>query len=482
MDYVQTRTEGREIFSTDRKALQLNLDRAFYGSFAEIGAGQDTAGNFFKAGGASQTVAKTMSAYDMKFSDSIYGAEKDGRYVSESRLYKMLDHEYQLLNERLSERADETCFFVFANTVATINYHKTKPGHGWIGCRFQIKPNTPPNDVIIHVKLKEQEKLQQHNTLGILGTNLIFACRYYHNDITTLMMSLMDNLSWHQLEVDMFRATGPDFKDVDNRLMSLRLVKYGLTDATMFLPDGTVVQAADLLYKKNVLVLRSRFKPITCQSIDMLSNSIKDFKNTLPEDAPDPLVISELSINSLLLKGSDKANDEQEFLDRADILCALGHTVMVSNFMEHYVMAQYFSRHFTSGKIGISMALSNIEHLFNDDIYQSLPGGILEAMSRLCNNQTTVIVYPTLDKNNRIVQLANYDCRPEVRGLFDYLMQNGKIRDITTFNPDLVGISAEDVLKMIQNGNPEWESMVPSYVANIIKDRKIFEYKASPQA
>lgn len=482
MDYTQTRTEGREIFSTERKALQINLDPAFYGSFAEIGAGQDTGRIFFNAGGASQTVAKTMSAYDMKFSDSIYGAEKDGRYVSESRLYKMLDHEYNLLMERLSDRADNTCFFAFANTVATINYHKTKPGHGWIGCRFQIRPNSAPNEVVIHVRLKEQEKLLQHKTLGILGVNLLFACRYYHNDATTLMMSLMDNLSWDKVEIDMFRATGPDFADVDNRLMSLRLVKYGLTDATMFLPDGAVVQASDLLYKKNVLVLRSRFKPITTLSTDMLNNSIKDFKALLPEDAPDPLVISELSINNLLLKDSDKDIDEKDFLDRADTLCALGHTVMVSNFMEHYVLSQYFSRHYTKGKIGIIMGLPNIVHLFNDDIYQALPGGILEAMSRLFNNQATVFVYPMLDENNNIIQLSNYPVREEVKGLYEYLRTSGKMRDISNFNPALLGIYAEDVLNMIRNGNPEWENSVPSYVANIIKDKKIFGYKEPKKA
>ena len=475
MDYTQTRTEGREIFSTDRKALQINLDKVFYGSFAEIGAGQDTAGVFFKAGGASQTVAKTMSAYDMKFSDSIYGAEDHGRYVSESRLYKMLDHEYQLLNERLNERAEDTCFFVFANTVATINFHKTKPGHGWIGCRFQIRPNMPPNDVIIHVRLKEQEKLLQHKTLGILGVNLIFACRYYHNDATTLMMSLMDNLTWDKVEIDMFRATGPDFSDVDNRLMSLRLVRYGLTDATMFLPDGKVVQASDLLYKKNVLLLRSRFKPITSLSIDMLTNAIRDFSAMLEPGAGEPLVISELSLNNLYLKDTDI--DERDFLDRADTLCALGHTVMISNFMEHYILSQYFSRHYTREQICVVMGMPTIVDMFKEEMYSHLPGGILEGMSRLFNNQATVLVYPMIDADGNILDLNSYQCAENVKPLYDYLLRNGRMRNISHYNPALLGIYADKVLKMLQEGNAEWEKYVPSYVANIIKDKKIFGYK-----
>lgn len=474
MSTAENQTPEREILSTARKALRVNLDPAFYGSFAEIGAGQDVANIFFEAGGASQTVAKTMSAYDMAFSDSIYGVEADGRYVSQSRVIKMLDHEYDLLEERLPERKKDTCFFAFANTVATINFHKTRPGHGWLGCRFQCSPETEPNELVIHVRLKEPEKLLQHKTLGVVGTNLIYACRFLREDPLAIMLSLMDNLSWDKLEVDYFSLTGPDFEHVDNRLMSLKMVKHGLTDATMFLPDGDMIQPADLLYKKNVLVLRSRFKPITLTGIDMLKNAIRDFTSE-PDVKPDEtVVVSELSLNHLRM--TDREIDERDFLDRADTLCALGHTVMISQFKEYHILSKYITRFYTRKKVGLVLGLPNLTGLFDEQVYDALPGGILEAMSRMFTNQVKMYVYPMLGENGQILKLKDFDCPEGVKPLFDYLIQNNKMADIANFNPDVLGIFADDVLRMIHEGNPEWEKFVPVYVANIIKEKHIFGY------
>lgn len=465
----------REILTTQRKALRVNLDPGFYGSFAEIGAGQDVANTFFEAGGASQTVAKTMSAYDMAFSDSIYGVEADGRYVSQSRVEKMLEHEYNLLEERLAGRTHDTCFFAFADTVATINFHKTKPGHGWLGCRFQTSPDGVPNELTIHVRLKETEKLLQHRTLGIVGTNVIYACRFLQDDPLQMMLSLMDNLTWEKLEVDYFSLNGPDFEHVDNRLMSLKLVKHGLTDATMFLPDGDMVQPADLLYKKNVLILRSRFKPITLTGIDMLKNAIRDFTSE-PDVKPDEtVVVSELSLNHL--KMTDKEIDEQDFLDRADTLCALGHTVMISQFKEYHILSQYITRFYTRKKVGLVIGMPNLEDLFNEAHYENLPGGIMEAMSRMFTKQVKMYVYPMLGENGETLTLKDFSCSNSVRYIFDYLVHAGKIDDIGHFNPDVLGIFADDVLRMMNEGNPDWEKFVPVYVANIIKEKKIFGYK-----
>lgn len=465
----------REILTAQRKALRVNLDPAFYGSFAEIGAGQDVANTFFEAGGASQTVAKTMSAYDMAFSDSIYGVQADGRYVSQSRVEKMLDHEYGLLGERLGDRKENTCFFVFANTVATINFHKTKPGHGWLGCRFQREPGGEPNELVIHVRLKETEKLLQHKTLAVIGTNVIYACRFLNDDPLAMMLSLMDNLTWDKLEVDYFSLNGADYDHVDNRLMSLKLVKHGLTDATMFLPDGEMIQPADLLYKKNVLVLRSRFKPITVTGIDMLKNAIRDFTSEPDVNPDETVVVSELSLNHLRM--TDREIDEQDFLDRADTLCALGHTVMISQFKEYHILSKYITRFYTRKKVGLVIGMPNLDDLFNESHYESLPGGILEAMSRMFTRQVKLYVYPMLGENGETLRLRDYRCSDSVRLLFDYLIKNDKMEDISHFNPDALGIFADDVLEMMREGNPDWEKFVPVYVANIIKEKKIFGYK-----
>jgi hypothetical protein len=472
---MSTTATNPETVTAIRKALRVNMDEFFYGSFAEIGAGQDVANTFFEAGGASLTIAKTMSAYDMVFSDSIYGAEVHGRYVSESRLKKMLHHEYNLLEERLGQKKKDVCFFSFANTVTTINYQKTKPGHGWIGCRFQTHPDKAPNDLIIHVRLKEPEKLLQHKTLGVIGTNVIYACRFLTHDPETMMNSLMDNLSWSKLEVDMFRLSGPDFTHIDGRLMSLKLVKNGLTDATMFLPNGDVIQASDLLYGKNVLVLRSRFKPITKLSVDMATNAIRDFIAEPDIEEHDTEIISELTLNNL--KVSDRDIDEQDFLDRVDILCSLGQTVMISNFKEHYVLSKYISQHFTKKKVGIVLGVPSLIKLFNEKYYIHLQGGVLEALSRLFTTQTKMYVYPMLDSNGEVITIDNLELPAEVRPLFNYLALNKKIVNLNNFDKSLLSIQADEVLQMLQNGNSQWEQYVPVYVANIIKEKKVYGYK-----
>ncbi|MCU0353953.1 MAG: TonB-dependent receptor, partial [Cytophagales bacterium] len=263
---------------TRQKALKINLDRRIYGSFAEIGAGQEVAAQFFKAGGASGTIAKTISAYDMTFSDAIYGVEESGRYVVESRLTKMLNREYNLLQMRLNEkRGADTAFFAFANTVVALNYQKTNEGHGWIGLRFQLQPGAPYNDAVMHVKMLDNENLLQQQALGVVGVNLIYGCYYYHKSPETLLLSLMDDLSPERLEIDMIRFTGPDFAEVDNRLMSLYLVKNGFTNVALFGPDGQVLQPSEALYKRNIVCIRGRFRPVTHVNLDMLENGVKQF-------------------------------------------------------------------------------------------------------------------------------------------------------------------------------------------------------------
>src|SRR5688572_20022702 len=252
----------KENVSTHQKALQINLDQTKYGTFSEIGAGQEVARWFFRVGGASGTIAKTISAYDMTISDAIYGHSE--RYVSRQRLYSMLDHEFGLLSERLKQkRGSTTKFFVFANTCAARSYTRRDETHGWMGVRFQTHPGAEPSDIFIHVRMWDRENLQQQEALGILGVNLIHAALYLFRDPQAVVSALLDNVGSDRVEVDYVKFSGAEFGAVDNRLLALQLVEHGLTNATMFLPNGELVQPADALYHKCILVERGSFRPLT---------------------------------------------------------------------------------------------------------------------------------------------------------------------------------------------------------------------------
>src|SRR5213083_1202700 len=225
---------------TDEKALQINLDATKYGTFAEIGAGQEVARRFFRVGGAAGTIAKTMSAYDMTFSDAIYGPTD--RYVSRVRLQTMLDHEYALLVERLDRKLGrERTFFVFADTVAARSFKQHNESHGWLGVRFQEEPRGEPSQIIIHVRMLDESHVDQQEGLGIIGVNLLYGA-FYHHQPEKLIASLQENLAPDRIQVDMIKFSGLAFSKIDNRLMSLQLVSQGLTDAIMFTADGETVQ------------------------------------------------------------------------------------------------------------------------------------------------------------------------------------------------------------------------------------------------
>lgn len=457
--------------SIKEKALKINLDTRIYGSFAEIGAGQDTAAAFFKSGGASGTIAKTMSAYDMAFSDAIYG--KCQRYVCEERLNTMLDREYGLLEKRLTHRKDTTNFFAYANTVETLNFKKTNKGHGWIGLRFQLNPNTPPNECIIHVLLLDNENIEQQQAVGIVGVNLIYGCFYLHHDVEALQNSLVENLSEGRVEIDMFKITGPDFKHIDNRLMSLKLVKNGLAQATMFSPSGEVLQAFDALYKKDVMVLRGRFRPVTKVNMDMLTTGINQFHTHKEVDKKNSMLFCELTLSDLTSTG---ALDEKDFLDRIDILCSLGQYVMISNFPEFYRLVGYLSQFTRKSKMGIIVGIMTLEKIFEEKHYNTLKGGILEAFGTLFSNNVTLFVYPSYDENNVLHTCENFKVLPHLKYLFTHLLENHKIEDIHVANTSLLHITSDKAIAMIKAGESGWEQMVPDTVADIIKDNCLFDY------
>src|SRR3954467_1210114 len=382
-------SEKKELLTTNRKALTINLDERKYGTFAEIGAGQEVARIFFQAGGAGGTVAKTISAYDMTFSDAIYG--KAPRYVSREPLVLMLDHEYQLLIERLAaQRGDRTTFFVFDDTVATKSFKGNNDAHGWMGVRFQTEPGGPSSDIVLHVRMWDKEAVLQQEALGIVGTNLIYGAFYYQDDQKRLIESLVDNVGTARMEVDMIRFHGPAFTDVDNRLMSLYLVQYGLTNAVMFGAKGDVLQPSEVLYKKSILVERGSFRPVTHVNVDMLNCATAQFVQEPEVKGKDIIVLMEITMNNLLAAGELDAHD---FLSRVDLLGELGFTTMISNYSEYYRLTSYFRR-YTKEMIGVAMGINNLLEIFNEKYYEHLEGGILESFGRMFRNAVKLYIYP----------------------------------------------------------------------------------------
>ncbi len=381
--------EPKELLTTTQKALTINLDGLKYGTFAEIGAGQEVAREFFHAGGASGTIAKSISAYDMAFSDAIYG--KAPRYVSRERLDLMLDHEYQLLIERLAAaRGDRTAFFVFANTVTTSNYKGTNEAHGWLGIRFQIEPQGEPSEIVLHVRMWDKEAGLQQQALGIVGVNLIYGACYYRAEPKKLVESLKDNLGTERIEVDMLRLSGPSFEGVDNRLMSLHLVEFGLTNAVMFGQKGDVLQPSEVLHKKAILVERGSFRPVTHVNVDMIQCATAQFVQEPLVKGKEVIILMEITMHNLLSAGELDARD---FLSRVDLLSDIGFTVLISNYSEYYRLTSYFRR-YTKEMIGVAMGINNLLEVFNEKYYENLEGGILESFGRLFRNAVKLYVYP----------------------------------------------------------------------------------------
>lgn len=464
-----------QIPSLKDKALRINLNENIYGTFAEIGAGQETVRNFFRAGGSSGTIAKAMSAYDKDFSDAIYGIEDDGRYVTESRLKKMLTHEVDLIEKRLSRtKHPNKLFFSYANTVATIDFAKQYKGHGWVGIKYQIEPDEDYNEIILHIRFKENDAKLQQETLGILGVNLIYGAFYKYNDPKKLLRYLYDHLDKDQIEIDTINFSGPRFADVDNRLMSLQLVKNGMTDAVMFGPDGKNVLPAAILYKKNILALRGSFRPVTKVNMDMYEKSLEMFVQENKVDPDNTLVVFEITLSNLRSEGEI---DERDFLDRAELLCSLGQTVMISNFQEYYKVVEYFSN-YTKARMGLAMGVNNLIDIFDEKYYRHLSGGILEAFGKLFYRDLKVFLYPMKEEDGTVITSENLRVHPRMKELYKFFKFNGKVIDIEDFNRDNLDVYSRHVLKMISKGEDGWEEMLPKGIAELIKEHHLFGYES----
>jgi hypothetical protein len=469
---------NRDKSSTGQKALQINLDAKKYGTFAEIGAGQEVARWFFHVGGASGTVAKTISAYDMAVSDAIYGTSD--RYVSRHRLQAMLDYEFNLLLQRLDKtRGDKSTFFVFANTVATHSFSRQTEGSGWLGIRFQTQPRENPSEIIIHVRMLDSDNVREQEALGIVGVNLIHGAFYLHNEPEKLIGSLMDNLTRKRIEVDMIKVSGPRFANVDNRLMSLQLVQQELSDAAMFTANGEVVIPGEVLYKKPVLVERGSFRPVTKTTLDILDRAREQFLREPQIKGEEPVILMEMTLRSVL---ADPTLAHKDFLDRVDILSALGKTVLVSNFGRHYRLAQYLIR-YSQKMHGIALGVPSLRRLLDEKFYTDLEGGLLESLGRFFKGSTRIYVYPVRDTmTGQVVTAENLQVAPHLRHLYAHLLENGFITSIQNYNPDYLSLFPPLVLAKIQTGDVSWENDVPLPTVEIIKRGKMFGWKENPAA
>ncbi|HEY5345280.1 MAG TPA: TonB-dependent receptor [Verrucomicrobiae bacterium] len=469
-----------EKLNTGQKALQINLDAKKYGTFAEIGAGQEVARWFFQVGKASGTVAKTISAYDMAVSDAIYGVAE--RYVSRKRLGAMLDLEFDLLLKRLDKtRGDKCTFFAFANTVATKQGPKPgmEEGQGWLGIKFQVHPHGDPSTIIIHTRLLDWETPRQQETVGIIGVNLIHGAFYQSAEPAKLIGSLLDGLTSQRVEVDMIKFSGPAFTGVDNRLMALQLVEQWLTEAAMFTANGESVIPSELLYKKPVLLERGSFRPITNPMLDMMERAQEQFIQEPALAGEAPVAMFEMTLRQLQVGDSI---DHRDFLDRVDTLGALGKPVLISNFLRYHRLLAYLARH-TQKPIGLPIGLVRLRDVLDEKFYTDLPGGLMESLGQLFKNGAKLYVYPSLDKKTgKLFTVENLDVAPHLRHLYQHLVDNKFIVDITNYNPDALKIYSGEVLAKIHSGDEALSKLIPPQIFEVIKAKKLFgwQQKATP--
>jgi hypothetical protein len=456
--------------NAQEKALKINSDDAKFGTFAEIGAGQEVARWFFHVGKASLTVAKSISAYDMAISDGLYGTAQ--HYVSRARLEAMLDCEFGQLTERLgARRGDRTTFFVFADTAATHGSSRTSGGHGWLGVRFQDRPGAAPSEVIIHIEMLDVFTTSRQEAVGFVGVNLVYGALMLHEDPPALIRSLMDGLDRRRIEIDLIKFSGPAFTGVDNRLMSLQLVEQGLTDAAMFTADRGVVQASEILHNRRVLIERGSFRPVTNVTLSMLDAAQAQLEQDFGAPVEERAVLMEMTLHNLM---SGETIDHQDFLARADILGALEKTVMISNYTRFDRVVSYL-RQYTQDWIGMVVGIPTLRAIFEEKYYTELEGGILEGLGRLFMGSVRLFVYPTLSAETGEIETADkFAVSPELKHLYSYLFENGFIEPVRQFSTDQLHVNPSEVLEKIQSGDHTWTNFVPATAAAVIERDKLF--------
>jgi len=453
-----------------QKALKLNLDENIYGTFAEIGAGQEVAANFFKAGAASGTIAKSISAYDMTFSDSIYGKEESGRYVCQSRVEKMIKYEYDLLIERLDCDHPERNYFAFANTVVARNYQGTNSPNGWLGLRFRTKPGEAPSDLILHINMHDKTNISQARAIGILGTNMIYSCFHNRESISSFMDGIMDQLDWSRIELDMVETKGPAFEHLDNRLLNLELIVKSFTDAVMFDQDGNVCLAKDELYKKDIILTRGSYRPPTKVNENILDTGLLNFSRDIKQDKSGVISLAEITINHLKEDGEITSDD---FLARVDLLNSIDQKVLITNMPQFFNLTNYLSG-FKPKHIGLVFGVYNFMQIF-DDNYNKLEGGMMEALGHLLRANVQIYLCPYKeDEEGSLVDLKTISPSDDKKHLLEHIKQSGQVKNLTGLNEKLLHIYSRKVLQMIRNSEKGWEEFVPTKIAKTINDKCLF--------
>ncbi len=461
--------------TTSDKALRINLDEKKYGTIVEIGAGQEVARQFFRAGAAAGTIAKTMSAYDMKFSDAIYGVQEDGRYVSRARVQAMLEKEFELVVGRVGEsRSRASRFFAYGATVAAKSFKTDNECHAWCGIRVQMYPGAEPSDIIVHVRMRDDDAERQQQAMGIFGVNLIYAAYYYFENAKTIIESLTDNIEQDRIEIDSIEFYGPYFEEIDNRAINLHLIRSWKTRAIMFKSDGAVVIPAEMLYKKNVLTIRGTFRPVTRLNVDMIEQGLKLFCEMDGVTTKNSVALAEISLNDI--HGNDLMVSEEDLIASVGLLNSLGYSVMITDYTRYFSMRAYF-RQFTKLQIGIVVGIVNIRQIFDESSYRGVEGGILEGFGKLFPDNTRLLVYPELDKSGEHTDFENIQLPENLQYLYRHLLENNFIFGIESSDPELFTIFSRNVLKQLQSGRGKWEECLPDGVATEIIENRMFGFR-----
>lgn len=468
---------GRSVSSrtTSNKALRINLDEKKYGTIAEIGAGQEVARHFFLAGAAAGTVAKTMSAYDMQFSDAIYGKQEGGRYVSKARVQAMLSKEFQLVLDRVTDsRPKLSRFFSYAATVSAKSYNKDNECHAWCGVRLQLYPDAEPSEIIVHARMLDYSVERQQESLGVLGVNLIYGAYFYFDNARKLIESLTDNMRSGRIEIDAIDFSGPYFDELDNRAINLHLIRSGKTRAIMFKPDGSVAVPSELLYKKNILTIRGSFKPVTKLNVDMIEQGFASFQELPDVSADNTMVLAEISLNNQ--EGVDLMVPESDLIARTRLLNTLGYSVMISSYTRYFSLRAYF-RQYTNKQIGIVLGMVNIKEIFDEDMYEGMEGGILEAFGKLFPDNTRLFVYPELGESGEVEDFTMIKVPSHLKYLYRHILENRFIFGIDCSDKALLNIYSRNILKQLPGGKGEWQDSLPGDIADRIIRNRLFGYE-----
>jgi hypothetical protein len=461
--------------TTTQKALRLNLDEKKYGTIVEIGAGQEVARHFFLAGAAAGTIAKTMSAYDMKFSDAIYGVQDDGRYVSKGRVKAMMEQEFDLVVDRVGDiRSKSSRYFAYATTVSAKSFNRNNECHAWCGIRVQMYPGAKPSNITVHVRMLDDNAEAQQQALGVLGVNLIYAAYHYFERPKQIIDSLDDGIKANRIEIDSIDFEGPYFEDADNRIKNIHLIRSWKTRAVMFKPDGTVAVPAEMLYKKNILTIRGSFRPVTNLNVDMIEQGQNSFSELPGVNPSNTVAIAEISLNDA--HGNDTKVPESDIVARVQLLNSLGYNVMVSDYTRYFSLRAYF-RQFTQLQIGIVMGMVNVKQIFDEKFYRGVEGGILEGFGKLFPDNTRLFIYPEMVEDGQLTGFTDVKVPENLRFLYRHLLENGFLHGIECSDPALFSIYSRKILQQISSGQGDWQKDLPKGVAEEIIKNKFFGYR-----